>query len=569
MWALFPVVTTRYAMLDDYLLLTDPSYASGPLSTSLYVREGRPLSALWMRLGLHHWNTVGDLAWLRAGAMAGLLLFGGLVYRTLRRSVQLDTPVAAAVALAVCSSPGIFVYTGWATAAPYTWGLAVGLLGGIACLQTPTRNWWRWSTGLLLIALACCIYQPTAAAALLPSWFIAWKRPRSAWKSVLNSGVAYLCACLLYLILLRAALALQWIPGDRKARMGSFSELPGQLLEYFQIHVPYAARSWDVLFGWNLWGWLVGAALIGWSLTLPWRTGVRRSLLRLFLPALLLLMMVGPLAVSGGNAPFRIMAVIAAALGAVPVFLWALLPAPRWLSVGGTVLGAAWMLYSGSLALRQGITGPAAHEYRCIREGLRRQQDLILSQPTGPYHVIRPNHPYTQGFRVYPVYEYGNYTASGEHSWEPQAKWLILDSLGCTPPVPERRALLACFRVVLAGGNGGSGPTPILLDCPSWMWATALPESANAQSDDTYRQSPTGWWLDYGNNWIWHEALGWAQVTVRRPSDWDLYSPLHGMLRWPQEGGDKDTFTDLSGIERISPTQLRTRLLGKLQPPEQ
>jgi hypothetical protein len=179
-----PALVLTYGLKDDYTYLAGAHgyTGAGTGEPGFSIRLGRPLFGI-LTAGLNSTLPgIGFLGVARALSVAGLVLFGLVLYRALVPLVR--TPMSGVlIVLFICSMPPFLVYAGWATlfSAPYS--AALGALGAVAAARAADasrRERTRWlALGNLLLLVALAIYQPTAMAFWLVALIVALSRRHS------------------------------------------------------------------------------------------------------------------------------------------------------------------------------------------------------------------------------------------------------------------------------------------------------------------------------------------------------------------------------------------------------
>ncbi len=164
-----PALVLTYGLKDDYTYLAAAhGYVhAGVGEPASSVRLGRPLFGV-LTSGLY--GVLPAVGWLwvaRALSVAGLVLFGTVLYRALTHLIR-SRGSAVLVVLLVCSMPPFLVYAGWATlfCAPYSAALAaLAALLAARASDAPAGERLRWLVlGNVSLLVALAMYQPTAMA---------------------------------------------------------------------------------------------------------------------------------------------------------------------------------------------------------------------------------------------------------------------------------------------------------------------------------------------------------------------------------------------------------------------
>lgn len=191
--------TTRYAVTDDYLFLAAIRHYDSTAIAPLLLEGGRPLLAI-LALGVARVvHNLGDLAWVRALGVAGIGVFGALVFHAFRRERH-PLWLALLAALTVGLLPAFQVFAAWAVCAFYPYAAALGGAAFLVITGAAERAGivLRTVGATALLTAALAIYQPSAMAFWSVAAIWALSRPRLWNRRVIGSAVvAFGCAMLL------------------------------------------------------------------------------------------------------------------------------------------------------------------------------------------------------------------------------------------------------------------------------------------------------------------------------------------------------------------------------------
>ena len=163
-------VIATFAFTDDYPLLgmatgLGPSPWFGQNVLDAYAVNGRPVAGLLKTVLFSAAGTIDNLRYVRLVAVLGIVLLAMLLHWALVRA-RLRSPVAALLAVLVCSMPAFQVDSSWATLATSPYAAA---LGGIASLRVaaavdgPRRLVvGRLIGGAAALIVGLLVYQPAA-----------------------------------------------------------------------------------------------------------------------------------------------------------------------------------------------------------------------------------------------------------------------------------------------------------------------------------------------------------------------------------------------------------------------
>ncbi len=230
-----PALVLTYGLKDDYTLLAGAHgyiYA-GAREPALSVRFGRPLFGVLIS-GLYAVLPGVSSLWVaRALSIAGLALFGIVLYRALTPVIRTRTG-AVLIVLLICSMPPFQVYAGWATlfCAPYSAALgALAALVAARASDATVGERLRWVVlGNVLLLLALAMYQPTAMAFWLVAFIVVLGRrhsPESLTRFVRHVALVGIPAMLGAYLMLKVGV---WTLGAASAqRAGLLTNIPAKL----------------------------------------------------------------------------------------------------------------------------------------------------------------------------------------------------------------------------------------------------------------------------------------------------------------------------------------------------
>lgn len=177
--ALYSVVlVSTYGFYDDYLGLYQG--ATAPWENLLgSIRGGRPLYGLLVAPSYAIADSVGDLRWIRALAVAATCLAASVLYVVLREA-RLSPRGAGSLAVILVSLPSFQVYVAWGICWPIPLAVAAAVLAGRACSRADTaaKTVRALAAGVALQLVAVLLYQPAAMAFWLPLAVLLCLQPR-------------------------------------------------------------------------------------------------------------------------------------------------------------------------------------------------------------------------------------------------------------------------------------------------------------------------------------------------------------------------------------------------------
>lgn len=252
------MVTARFAFWDDYGNFTYFNRGWATWVQTGFTRDGRILHSFLMYYPMHLFTHITQLWVLRVLSLAGIVVFGWVLYRVLGRSG--DRWTAALVSLFALFSPAMGVNLGWANNYPYGWAMA----GSVLAARIVLRREWRWDLrsvlvgcGLLLGGMVCgLIYQPLIGLAVLPLLY-SLQRGESVRNILVAMGlllVVYAGSFGLYKLL--PFIHQGW---GSSSRAGLSLDPQEALLRLYHL-LPALVSGWLGLWGGKIGGW-IGAAI--------------------------------------------------------------------------------------------------------------------------------------------------------------------------------------------------------------------------------------------------------------------------------------------------------------------
>lgn len=194
-----PVVTERYAWMDDYISAIWAHEGPFSLQTKHPVGHGRPLHALWVHWGFRTVAEIDDLWRLRALGLAMVALLCCMIYKTLRDE-NMHPLGALSCALLVGFTPGAAIHAGWAQIFSYPMACALALAGGLLILPkhglSILQIWMRRGSSALMLLIAFTIFQPGAGFYLLPAFARIWRKDLLQRERV----IAFTLACCAFVV---------------------------------------------------------------------------------------------------------------------------------------------------------------------------------------------------------------------------------------------------------------------------------------------------------------------------------------------------------------------------------
>lgn len=162
----FPAYVFDYAFYDDYSSLNNILSGNTP-SMKWDIESGRPTYAIFRYLAEVSSNGIESFSFLRLISALSVGILGVRIYHFLSRNDIFNSPEKRAfLAVSLCLTPCIQVYTAWATCFPFVISLILAL-ESYSLISSNKITPLRFSSSLLLIFLSFAIYQPTAMAFLV------------------------------------------------------------------------------------------------------------------------------------------------------------------------------------------------------------------------------------------------------------------------------------------------------------------------------------------------------------------------------------------------------------------
>jgi hypothetical protein len=165
-----PVLIASYAFSDDYPLL---SAANGFAPTGwfhaivieIYGSQGRPFAGLAVGLLFRAAGSIGNLSFVRLGAVIGIMGIAILLHFALVRA-GIRSRAAALIAVLVCSMPPFGVYAAWATTSPCPYAAVLAGCASLVAVAAADAHG-KLATSRLLAAIgmmvaSLLVYQPAA-----------------------------------------------------------------------------------------------------------------------------------------------------------------------------------------------------------------------------------------------------------------------------------------------------------------------------------------------------------------------------------------------------------------------
>lgn len=520
----WPVLTTDYGLVEDFLHLIDPAYTDGPLHKTVYFREGRPLAGLWIHWVFGQTDTVADLTWIRAQGVVGLLIWLILLSCYGQRALQWDRGRSGAVALLLTLTPGVLLFAAWATAAVYLYGMILAFAGGWLMMHDSRRTWISWTAGLGVLLLALCIYQPIASVALLPAW-LSLLNATPASKAHLRTIVGFGVAMVLYFLAFKGVTTLGWINSERLSRVSPLSAWQDTVSLLFREILPRALKGWGSLLETPV-PWILGIVGLGGLLALRAKDSLRSLMFSWILLTVISAGILGPILFTGGYTPWRLLVVVGIAWQSLPALLLTRLPTR--LSEWG--LGAMIVVMGGYAAfvVQRGFVQPLGHEYHSLKCGVLAHKAAIQEAPTAPIFLRLPGDSTASISPVRGSHEYGSYTTQNIWAWREMTTQLIRESFEL--PRQSRGALSKGLHIcpIPASANPSSGT---VLDYAEWLGSPTSGGSEFAQ----YTHSPLGWMRTFGAGWYRIEGLGWIWAWGAPEPRWAVKSTTYGDMIILQE----------------------------------
>lgn len=527
-----PALLRVYGYTDDYpVLLMARQDAFGP-GRDPFTFLGRPLASLLIIPAFEWAGEVERLGWLRLVSLTGLMAFGYLLDKTLRRA-DWPAPARFMVCLLALTSPAAMVWAGWTVCFPYSWAATAAALAGYLMTGSGDAGGppgWRWGFSAVLLLASLAIYQPAAGAFFLPLLVRAFQIALRDWTRKLGVPVGFYVATVglyaLTFLILRE-------PSPEANPMGAkvaFGEhLPIAVALFFRQLVPESLLAWGhpsspLLFSLQAGG--AGYLLFRVAGSKNAGSGRAESLARLLLFTGLGALVMAPVMLTEGVFYHRTRFALTA--------LAALLLGEGWRRAfqqsGKSALvahAAALVLLLLGLAgaaagLQNGLAGPNAREFAALRLAL---EGRFLQPPRAILFIDR--FPTAQGNTASnPAwsFEFGKTARHVSWAMEPMVG-LILSEPGKTVPhgptvlVLEARPDLKGRPIPILDLSEDSSRLPAQASEPGW-------QSGPFGEEQILPRSPAGWafspWFGFTNriqyrpdkpSYLYHLELGWIMPS--------------------------------------------------------
>ena len=159
----WPVLTNCFGFRDDYVYMFAYTHERSYLVHALSAM-GRPLYDLASDLAFSRWHRTCDLGILRQFCWVTLVLFAWQVYRFCREH-QCQSSTAFAIALGVCTVPGVSLFVFWAITFPFVFSLILSFeASSLLVSQNKSLSASRAVAAICLLITALSIYQVGAMA---------------------------------------------------------------------------------------------------------------------------------------------------------------------------------------------------------------------------------------------------------------------------------------------------------------------------------------------------------------------------------------------------------------------
>jgi hypothetical protein len=219
--AFYPSLIEDYGYRDDYIAILWHS-ENFDWMRSAYMRDGRPLLAILVKIFFAPIDSVEDLKFLRMISVLGGFFLSLAVFQSLRfwgysKAIGLLAGLGSATCLALT------VYVGWTVCFSYSWASALAVLSGHCFAKayfTNCRIFPQVLWAVLLLLISTSIYQAVAPLFFLIPCLAAWQVDSSRKKILFSfpaSIVAFAAVCVLYLILYKISNALLYEGASRAA----------------------------------------------------------------------------------------------------------------------------------------------------------------------------------------------------------------------------------------------------------------------------------------------------------------------------------------------------------------
>lgn len=596
LWIAFLHFAT-YAYGDDYPQICLAIWDPASWWNNLMAKEGRPLYGVMLLGAWRILQTIENGILLRLFGLTGVVLAGYMMSRFIFQRTHLSRLRASLVSAFMLLTPGIAVFTFWATAAPYSWSALSGWCGGVMAYEAwGQRKWriWRLVGATILVIVAELIYQPTAGFFILPVVLLTvLEGKRDEVKKGAFIIIQYGLILVLYLVGFKVASHFVFEGNNPRAdRVRELSEIPMNLKYHVLESIPLIGSGWAAMLGSS---WTILAQLLvlfgsgTWMVTQLKRRGKLHGLLSVGFVVISLIVAGGPVFGAGTWAPFRTLVVTAAILFLIAGAGIASAVPEKWHARNIIVItGVLTATLFAREIVRRMVVYPNHTEYKALTRYFEREFDEI------PYAVTmipaRREQP-EENRGLMPQYEYGYYTSSYPIYLEYMFTVFITSRFNIRPgaeiakilpdsvaiekisPVPEwlsdeepgisdyvwYHGYLIDFPGIM-----GQTPSPLLkADDDSPVRDAVIPVIGavkvkasgwiNHPQIGTFRQGPGGW--------IRHEIAGWLYPYPRNGDVFNLFRQdigvYYGTLgSWP-EFTSEDT-GEIVNMEEMGPVkQLR------------
>lgn len=244
-----------YGYNDDFHMLFDSLTGSFPVWDHAVTRDGRLLSALFVKTVFSQLDGIGDLRWARVLSVMGICLSGTFFFWMLIRG-GFSRIFAFTLSLVTFTTPAFAVYSSWAVCFTYPTATLSSLVGGWLCfrvffceLRLRDRILFSlaaWGT----IVAAYWIYQPLGPFCLLSLLALSWRNMDLSRSFLLRS-----IGCLLFFglstvsYLVLNSLTLKYFGATLSGRVSLLTDYGDRISYLLKFSFPAIAAGWGALLG--------------------------------------------------------------------------------------------------------------------------------------------------------------------------------------------------------------------------------------------------------------------------------------------------------------------------------
>lgn len=536
-WISIPLIVAflnfkKFAYQDDYMQIMWALWNPVSWFDNAMTAEGRPLYGIILLAGWKWLQTVENAIWFRLFGVLGVFVTTILLCGFDRFHTRSSRFSSGLCAVSMMLTPGMAVYTFWATAAPYSWSSAIGVISGWISIVAWTDSRWckrKILLSTLLALIAEMIYQPTAGFFLLPGFILVLRKGgRENLRRAVFSFIHFCVVLMIYLVLFKISSGIFFEGNERAARGGDLSCFLDNFQFYTTKLVPFASSSWGAFWG-ESWVFAIQIltlfAFVIWMVNQYRRHGLFLGSIGIGYLISALIAAGAPLIGSGTWAPYRTLSVTMAMLTLIVVVGFSqLFPRYRVIRSAGGLVGILLLAVITRFIVGKMVIDRQSEEYSRISAYIEQEFDWVPSAIT----VIQPRSPVEHIDGLNQIYEYGQYSTNVDWLVRSVFPVLLAEQLNLEPTTEVAENFPETIMIDVIGFDSGqSWYHGRLLDLPVIMGQECI---TSIQSDSeasleaieldvlgSVKKAPSGWikhpwmgWFSPGpDRWIFHEEIGW------------------------------------------------------------